>query len=245
MNIETLNTPKQIDSDLITARQNLEVISNVVLSNNKGNIITGLRKEWIEIRVRLNIIVITLMALKKPWEALSVLIQLDKFRRKILGKSRIVKMSYANKKYYWDLYTPGWPSQAFNQYIYSEVGRISPVKKAYNRFTNALVAVTKKCTLQCEHCFEWDALNDEEKLTLADLKTIVNKLQNKGIAQIQLSGGEPLLRTNDIIEILNSSRTATEFWILTSGYGLSAKNALELKNAGLTGLFVSLVPPIL
>jgi MoaA/NifB/PqqE/SkfB family radical SAM enzyme len=49
-----------------------------------------------------------------------------------------------------------------------------------------------------------------------------------------------MLRVNDIIEILNSAKPGTEFWILTSGYNFTKENAEKLKKAGLTGVVISL-----
>jgi MoaA/NifB/PqqE/SkfB family radical SAM enzyme len=49
-----------------------------------------------------------------------------------------------------------------------------------------------------------------------------------------------MLRVNDIIQVLKSSRNPTDFWLLTSGLNLSRENAKRLKKAGLTGVLVSL-----
>jgi MoaA/NifB/PqqE/SkfB family radical SAM enzyme len=157
-----------------------------------------------------------------------------------LGDKRINKIALVDGKYYWDLYTPGYGSSAFTDFFEGEAHRIIPIAKKVNRFTNIFVAFTKKCSLQCEHCFEWDALNDKEKLNLTEIKNIIRKFQDKGTSQIQLTGGEPLLRVNDIIEILQSAKPETEFWVLSSGYNLTLENALRLKGAGLTGIVISL-----
>ena len=89
----------------------------------------------------------------------------------------------------------------------------------------AFVAITKKCPLACEHCFEWDNLNKREKLSLSDLKKIVYSLQEKKIAQIHFSGGEPMLRVQDMLEVLQTAKPGTDFWVITSGYNFTAENA--------------------
>ena len=165
----------------------------------------------------------------------------NRMRRKVLGDKQMTKVAYVDKKYYWDLYTPGYGSKAFKSFFEGEANRVVPHLKKTNRFTNIFIAFTKKCPLQCEHCFEWDTLNSKEKLSLTDIKNIIVKFQDKGTSQIQLTGGEPLLRINDIVEILKSTRPETEFWVLTSGYNLTDENARRTsKNAGLTGVAISL-----
>ncbi|MGV3503265.1 MAG: radical SAM protein [Adhaeribacter sp.] len=61
-----------------------------------------------------------------------------------------------------------------------------------------------------------------------------------GVGQLQFSGGEPLLRLPAILSILQAARPGTDFWVLTSGHLLSLENARALKQAGLTGVTISL-----
>jgi MoaA/NifB/PqqE/SkfB family radical SAM enzyme len=107
---------------------------------------------------------------------------------------------------------------------------------------NVLVlAITKKCSLRCAHCFEWEALNGREHLSKDDVVTIIRKFQANGVATIELSGGEPLNRFDDLVSILQESDThCTDFWLLTSGYRLTPQRAQSLAAAGLVGLGLSL-----
>lgn len=203
-------------------------------------IISGLRKEIIQIFIRFTILKVLLRNYKSYKQVFKIVKEFNQIRRKVLGDRRIKKVACVDGKYYWDLYTPGYGSKAFTGFFEGEAHRIIPTAKKTNRFTNIFVAFTKKCPLQCEHCFEWDALNDKEKLTLNDSKNIVQKFQEKGTSQIQLTGGEPLVRVNDIVEIVQSAKPETDFWVLSSGYNLTRENARKLKDAGLTGVVISL-----
>src|SRR6266850_4364397 len=209
-------------------------------SQTSSKLIAGLRKECIEFRIRLNLAKLVVRNYRNPMRWLKIIRTLDRRRRMFLGESRIKKIAKAGGKYYWDLYIPGWPSVTFDDFFEAEISRIAPVSIKTNRFANIFIAITKKCPLRCEHCFEWDALNGKEKLTLSDLKTIVQRFQERGTAQFQITGGEPMLRVNDILEILKCSRQETQFWILTSGFNFTFENAKKLKDAGLTGVVVSL-----
>jgi MoaA/NifB/PqqE/SkfB family radical SAM enzyme len=203
-------------------------------------IISGLQKEIVQSRIHSAIIKAILTHHRNPLTILRIMRALIRMRRRVLGDFKITKTACVDGKYYWDLYAPGYGSKAFKGYIEAEIGRVSPAAAKSNRFTNVFVALTKKCALKCEHCFEWEALNQKEKLTLQDIKSIVQELQARGTAQIQLTGGEPMLRLDDIIELLKASRPETDFWILTSGMNLTPENARNLKDAGLTGVVISL-----
>jgi MoaA/NifB/PqqE/SkfB family radical SAM enzyme len=101
-------------------------------------------------------------------------------------------------------------------------------------------AISNCCPLKCSHCCEWINLADFEYLSKNDLLVILNKLIRQGLYHIQLSGGEPLTRFDDLIWLLNIPEKGIDFWILTSGYGFTHEKALLLKKAGLTGANISL-----
>ena len=83
---------------------------------------------------------------------------------------------------------------------------------------------------KCEHCFEWDRLNGREKLSVNDMKVIIKKFQERGgLGQIQFSGGEPLQRFDDLIIAAKTAKKSTDFWVITSGYGLNKDKTEKLK----------------
>jgi MoaA/NifB/PqqE/SkfB family radical SAM enzyme len=65
-------------------------------------------------------------------------------------------------------------------------------------------------------------------------------LEEDGVKHIQLSGGEPLERFDDLISIIKIGAIRVDFWLLTSALGLTAERAFVLKNAGLVGVNISL-----
>jgi MoaA/NifB/PqqE/SkfB family radical SAM enzyme len=206
----------------------------------KQSLILGLRKEFVVLRFRFTIISIAIKSYNNPWNWIYVTATLDKLRRKVIGQHRLHKLAYVDNRYYWGLYTPGWNGIAFKKFIASEMNRVVPVKQKVNRFNNVYVSITKKCSLQCEHCYEWENLNKKEVLSPNQLKTIVAKIQERGASQIHFSGGEPLLKVDLLVTILNSAKKETDFWVLTSGFQLTLENARKLKSAGLNGVMISL-----
>lgn len=136
--------------------------------------------------------------------------------------------------------SPGFPSPAWDLWIRNELHRIRPIPGHTEGLLLAILAMTKKCPLRCAHCFEWNALNGKESLTVQDVLSAVRKFQERGVAQIEFSGGEPLNRYNDLLTILGSiDRVKTDLWILTSGHHLTAERAQQLRMVGLTGVSIS------
>ena len=108
------------------------------------------------------------------------------------------------------------------------------------------VSLTDRCNFRCPYCMpehpEWlpkDALlTDTERFRLLDLF-----VATLGITHLRLTGGEPLLR-NDLAERIAEFGVLRDAGVeriaLTTNGHLLAERALELKNAGLDDLNVSL-----
>ena len=202
-------------------------------------ILKGWKSKYIDLKVGLHILSLAIINYRSVSKANKVLKALYLFKKSVLGSIR-TKIVFLNGKYYHSLYAPGYPSKAFDNYIEAEFNRILPVKKKTNELTFILFAITKKCPLQCEHCLEWKNLNQSESFTLNELQQVITKFQNEGIAQFHLSGGEPMVRIKDLVKIISTAGKQSEFYVLTSGFNFTDANAKALKNAGLTGVVISL-----
>ena len=209
---------------------------------NKRKIISGFTLELAHFKLKMSLINIAMTCYKNPIDWINSLKYLIRLRRKYLSDNRIKKMVKFEGKYYMGLYTPGWNSQVYKRYIATNLNDFKPVKKiSVNRLNSVFLGITKKCNYKCDHCYEWERLNKKDVLTTKGLKGILNKLQHFGVSQIHLSGGEPMMKINKIVNLLDyADKNNTEFWIDTSGYNLNAINAKKLKNAGLTGVVISL-----
>jgi MoaA/NifB/PqqE/SkfB family radical SAM enzyme len=133
----------------------------------------------------------------------------------------------------------GVHSLPFNAFFKAEMTRISKQQKNAPLST-VIMAITSKCILKCDHCYEWKNLSKTDVLTPDNLKTILTRLRAYGVNHIQLSGGEPLERFSDLTDLMISAGKGIDFWLLTSGYSLTHEKALILKNSGLTGADISL-----
>ncbi len=240
MKTELAQRPDVKENEFVPFPENVIKPVRVGFYSFRQRIVSGITFEIIQLQIRYSILKTIFLRYRNPLVVYTITKTFRQLRRKILGPYRISKVASVDGKYYWDLYAPGFGSRAFSNFFLSEAARIIPSGMKTNRLTNTFIAVTKKCPLQCEHCFEWESLNRREQLSISDLKKIVSKFQNSGTSLIQLTGGEPLLRVNDLLEIISTARPETDFWVLTSGYNLTLENAQKLKSAGLTGVVISL-----
>ncbi|MBK7408275.1 MAG: radical SAM protein [Saprospirales bacterium] len=149
------------------------------------------------------------------------------------------KLAEVEGRVFWHLASGGAPSAAAQKVIGQEISRILyPDKPVGLRVL--MLAITKKCPLSCEHCYEGDYLQGEEVLSRADLQEIIRQYQEAGTPVIWLGGGEPMVRIRDVRFLLRHAAPGTDFWIVTSGYRLNEQTAKGLKADGLTGVVVSL-----
>ncbi len=175
-----------------------------------------------------------------PLTAFKIVHQIRKKYQNTFGEPLLSKATKVDGRYYWRLGTPGFPSKATLITHQNEINRFIPTQNS-NGLRTVLFAITKKCPLNCQHCFEWNNLHQDEQLSTTDIINIVHKYQDYGTTQIMFSGGEPMLRINDLYKVLQAAKPKiTDFWIITSGLGLNLERAKQLKAAGLTGVMVSL-----
>jgi MoaA/NifB/PqqE/SkfB family radical SAM enzyme len=99
------------------------------------------------------------------------------------------------------------------------------------------VAVTNLCPQKCAYCYNRDrrgAALDTETI----LKT-VEGLKSLGVFWLGLTGGEPLLQ-KDLVPIVAAAAPDCAVKLFTTGCGLTAGLASDLKSAGLFSVSVSL-----
>lgn len=104
-----------------------------------------------------------------------------------------------------------------------------------------LAELTYACPLQCPYCSNpIDYANYSSELSTEDWKRVLTQARKMGAVQLGLSGGEPLTRT-DLTEIVAHARELGYYSnLITSGYGLTEQRIIELKEAGLDHIQISI-----
>ncbi len=104
-----------------------------------------------------------------------------------------------------------------------------------------LAELTYACPLQCPYCsnpLDYSAHNTE--LSTEDWKRVLSQARQMGAVQLGFSGGEPLIR-KDLTELVQYARELGYYSnLITSGYGLTEDRVIELKQAGLDHIQVSI-----
>lgn len=212
--------------------------------SEKVELITGWRTRLIRRRVQLCIISEAFRLYRNPFKAISEAKKLRNFRSKVHGNTIVSKYIRSGNRYFWNSDYCGYPSGKFKSLIRSEFIRSKNHGIDENNerpiLQTIIWGITNRCPLSCQHCYEWDNISKTDNLNLASLEKILTIFKNNRIRHIQFSGGEPLVRFNDLLVLIEKASTSMDCWLLTSGFGLSAEKAIALKNSGLTGVNISL-----
>ena len=201
-------------------------------------IVSGIEAKLVLLRLELRLLAFLIFKFKNlrivrdNWRNIQKTIQQFTIHQRF---QRLVKHE---EKYFFNCNMPGWPQTNF----FDKLLAISDpqLKNDLSALGIVQIGFTKKCPLNCEHCYEGKILNQPETISLSDHIAIVKKLQDNQVSMIQFGGGEPLNRFDDLISVLKSANDTSDFWIYSSGYGLTEERARELKSAGLTGVSISL-----
>lgn len=208
------------------------------MSGNKA-LLGRVEFKWVQLRMLFRIWQQGNALYGNPFKSFEALRALLEHGKKVNNGYPLRKGFRINDQYGWDMFHPLFPGAAFDQFFYQHLEEIRPSGSGKAVLRRLLVAITKKCPLQCEHCSEWDTLNGTDVLSLHELKSKIAEMVHLGASQIVYSGGEPLNRFSDLLALTEHFRNQSQ-WIYTSGYGLTEEKAFLLKDAGLEGIAVSL-----
>ncbi|MEM2875787.1 MAG: radical SAM protein [Candidatus Bathyarchaeia archaeon] len=95
--------------------------------------------------------------------------------------------------------------------------------------TSVDVFITSRCNLKCVHCFS--ATREAIDLPLQTLMSIFNQLEEMGVLEVRINGGEPLMHPNigEVLEVLSSKMFRKV--ILTNGTMLDDEMAIRIKRS--------------
>jgi MoaA/NifB/PqqE/SkfB family radical SAM enzyme len=207
-------------------------------ATRRAPMVTGVEKLWVKLRIWARIVWLARRQHPGWGAALAALQRLRAYRRRYRGGAVTRKYVRAGGRHFWDLYAPGFPSRAFDHYVSRELERVVEPARPLAPPT-VVLALTRRCPLACEHCCEWDTLNQPDPVSVPDWARIAAGFHALGSSQFFLSGGEPLARLPAVFAVLEQVARTADVWLLSSGVGLGPRRARELRRAGLTGVVLS------
>ena len=112
------------------------------------------------------------------------------------------------------------------------------------RIEDLRVSVTDRCNFRCQYCMPADGLpwlERSELLTFEEIERIVGVMGSMGVADVRLTGGEPLVRRElpALVGRLAALPTVRDLSITTNGY-LLERDADALVSAGISRVNVSI-----
>ncbi len=131
---------------------------------------------------------------------------------------------------------PGLLPRVAADYLWLAAGR--------PRLRGVELALTQRCNCRCQHCLRSGVDRpDRPELSLDELRIILRDLHRLGVLNINLTGGEPLLR-DDLDAIIRAAKPRRcAVTVASNGLLLSEPNVRRLRRLGVMGVAVSIDAP--
>lgn len=107
--------------------------------------------------------------------------------------------------------------------------------------TTVLLSITSACPYHCNYCYQ--KLDKGKDVDIETLIRIVRKLQEMGIAFINIEGGEPFLTYDRLKRLCAVIDARSEIWINSTGAGMTTERLAELKEMNVIAIMFSLHSP--
>ena len=120
-----------------------------------------------------------------------------------------------------------------------------PLTDRFGRRHNYLrISVTDRCNFRCAYCMPQENMQwtpRQDILTFEEIERLANLFVLMGVDKVRLTGGEPTTRKDltRLIQNLRNIRGLGPLLLTTNGAALE-RTAVQLRDAGITGLNISL-----
>jgi MoaA/NifB/PqqE/SkfB family radical SAM enzyme len=169
-----------------------------------------------------------------PGDALFNFFKLTLLERTMLKYRHMVKFGQSLVV---DSTFPPYPSPAFDKRLSNYLNNIDLMELPTGIVS---LSITHACPYACSFCSTDSHRNGDNDLDEELLKKTIRQIEDLGTASVILHGGEPMFRYDKFLRLVKHVRPDTCLWMFTTGYGVTPERALELKQNGLFGAWVSL-----
>lgn len=107
---------------------------------------------------------------------------------------------------------------------------------------DALLFLTYRCTSKCQSCTLWQRTDKTGEMSLEEWIRVVDELAERGARNIELFGGDALLRPDVLVPLVRHIKSRSELCsdLVTNCNMMTEKTARELVAAGLHDLWMSI-----
>ncbi len=103
----------------------------------------------------------------------------------------------------------------------------------------AMLCITPRCPHRCAYCYNAQDQGPEELLPTALLADTMRDLADAGVHNVFLSGGEPMLRLDDLPALIQAE-PRLGVWLVSTGHGMHPGVMGQLAAQGLRGVMISI-----
>jgi len=148
MNTLTVNLKADFNS------QQLFVETKNEPAGRRPQIVKGWLARIVFYRITLFLLIRTILKYRSFRDIRHVTGRLMMHRNILRSETGTIRYVKASGKIFSTMYAPGFPSKAFSRMYDFEMERILPTGKMNPLLRFIFLAITSKCRLKCEHCFE-------------------------------------------------------------------------------------------
>ena len=166
-----------------------------------------------------------------PWRAYPAFLYRALVFLVALRHSKVVRRGGLVKLH---LYVPAYPTRAFF-HVLEKFYRPDPGP------ATVVLSMTRACTYRCPHCYQQK--DSGRDLPMDVLVDSARAMQEAGVAMFDIEGGEPLMRIDRLVGLMEALDDRAAKWVNTTGAGLTGEKIDRMVAAGLTGVMVSIHSP--
>ena len=123
--------------------------------------------------------------------------------------------------------------RAFRRWVVPYIN--SRIHSAEFRPVLTYMYVDWRCNVDCHYCFQYD--NDKANMSLETAKSAIDWLKSIGCRVIPLMGGEPVMRKDFILEVIDhGAKNGFFMYLPTNGYALDRDYIDDLGRAGVAAI---------
>jgi MoaA/NifB/PqqE/SkfB family radical SAM enzyme len=203
-------------------------------------LITGWEKRKVELTLACRVI----LAGAKRWGPFGLIGQLWRYLRDNRNLFAGAGAHYVELGAWGEIYAasalPPINRGRFVEYVLDEVESFN--RKGLAPLVFTLLSVSSRCPYRCRYCYAQGELDcEEERLELDTLLDALSVLRSWRVPSVFLTGGEPMMRGEELVTLLDRCRTRRIlFWLVTTGWGVDVDLLRRMKAQGLRGLVISL-----